>query len=178
MKISFLTVIVISLFSLSVNAQHMHGQPSSSQPMKQMKRVSSITKVLPLYYDISNALANGDANKASSKAFDFVSAINDADMSDFHGKEMEVFMDAQKKLAADGRKLVETKDIEKQRTAFASLSTDLTTLVIGAKISFEPVYEITCSMKNATWLSNKTEIRNPYLGKQMLNCGKVTQTLQ
>lgn len=178
MKTSFLTIIVISIFSLSVNAQHMHGQPSSSQPMREMKKVSSIKKVLPLYYDISNALVNGDANKASSKAFDFVKAINDADMNDFSGKEMDVFMEAQKTLSADGRKLVETKDIEKQRTAFATLSLDLATLIKGAKITFEPVYQITCSMKNATWLSSNTEIKNPYFGKQMLNCGKVTQTLQ
>lgn len=174
MKTSFLTAIVICLFTLSVNAQHMHGQPSMPAMKETKKAPSSLSKVLPLYYDISNALVNGDAAKASSKAFDLVKAINDADMNAFKGKEMEVFMDAQKKLAKDGRKLVETKDIEKQRTAFVELSSHMTELIKGAKITFDPVYEVTCPMKKASWLSGDATVKNPYYGKQMLSCGKVT----
>lgn len=174
MKTSFLTAIVICLFSLSVQAQHMHGQPSMPAMKETKKAPSSLTKVLPLYYDISNALTNADADKASSKAFEFVKAINDADMNAFKEKEMEVFMDVQKKLAQDGRKLVETKDIEKQRNAFVDLSAHMTELIKGVTVTFDPVYEITCPMKKASWLSSEAAVKNPYFGKQMLSCGKVT----
>lgn len=177
MKTSFLTAIVISLFSLSVSAQHMHGMPSDA-PMKETKKASSLTKVLPLYYDISGALANDDASKASSKAYELVKALNEVEMNAFSGKEMEVFMDAQKKLVADGRKIVQEKDIAKQRVAFSELSTDLTVLVKGVKLTFDPVYEITCSMKKTSWLSNENVIKNPYLGKEMATCGEVTETIK
>lgn len=177
MKTSFLTAIIICLFSLSVGAQHMHGQPSTPTMKETKKAPSSLAKVLPLYYDISNALVNGDAAKASSKAFDFVKAINDADMNAFSGKEMEVFMDAQKKLAQDGRKLVGAKDIEVQRNAFVDLSAHMTELIKGVQVTFDPVYEITCPMKKASWLSSDATVKNPYFGKQMLSCGKVTGTI-
>jgi hypothetical protein len=32
-------------------------------------------------------------------------------------------------------------------------------------------------MKKATWLSETNAIKNPYYGKQMLTCGKTTETL-
>jgi hypothetical protein len=31
--------------------------------------------------------------------------------------------------------------------------------------------------KGAHWLSNNPEIKNPYFGKKMLECGEVTDTL-
>jgi hypothetical protein len=33
-------------------------------------------------------------------------------------------------------------------------------------------------MKKAAWLSETEEIRNPYFGNDMLECGKVTATLK
>jgi hypothetical protein len=33
-------------------------------------------------------------------------------------------------------------------------------------------------MKKASWLSETEEVRNPYYGDDMLECGKVTATLK
>jgi hypothetical protein len=32
-------------------------------------------------------------------------------------------------------------------------------------------------MKKANWLSNEKQVKNPYYGSAMLNCGKVVDTI-
>jgi len=44
------------------------------------------------------------------------------------------------------------------------------------------IYREYCPMayneKGATWLSDDPEIKNPYFGKKMLECGEVTDSLK
>ena len=44
------------------------------------------------------------------------------------------------------------------------------------------IYRQYCPMafndKGAYWLSDETDIKNPYFGKKMLECGEVTDTLK
>lgn len=175
MKI-FLFAAIVSFFTVTVNAQHNHG--SHEHGTTSTSQQTSLSQVLPLYYDVKNALVAGDAATASAKADAFAKAVNGADMSTLQGKEMDAFMAAQKKLAADGAQLAATNDIQKQRDAFATLSADVATLAKGVKLSSQPVYIATCPMKKATWLSSEAAIKNPYYGKQMLTCGKVTETIK
>ncbi len=172
---SFFFAAIISLFTVTANAQHDHD--AHSHGTTNASQQTSLSQILPLYYDVKNALVNGDAAMASTKAGAFVKAVNGADMSSLKGKEMDVFMGAQKKLATDATPIASTIDIKKQREAFAALSADMAALVKGVKLSSQPVYVATCPMKKASWLSSKAAIKNPYYGKQMLTCGKVTETI-
>jgi len=45
------------------------------------------------------------------------------------------------------------------------------------KLSDAPLYQQYCPMKKSYWLSKDAAIKNPYYGKQMLTCGKVSDTL-
>lgn len=172
----FFFAAIISLFTVNANAQQGHG--SHSHSTANTTQQTSLSQILPLYYDVKNALVNGDAATASARADAFVKVLNSADMNALQGKEMDAFMIAQKKLAVKAASLAATKDIGKQREAFATLSADLTTLAKGVKLSAQPVYLATCPMKKAVWLSNEATIKNPYYGKQMLSCGKVTETIK
>lgn len=175
MKFSIITAIFFSLFTLSVNAQqHNHAQTEAATATKQ----SSLSQVLPLYFEIKNALVNGDAALAATKAESFANAMNSADMNSVTAPEMDVFMASQKKLAADGSQLARAGDIQKQRDVFATLSGDMATLIKGVKLSSQPIYLATCPMKKASWLSNEAVIKNPYYGKAMLTCGKVAETIK
>lgn len=173
---TFLFATLVSLFTVAANAQHDHSSHSPAATTSSTQ--TSLTQLLPLYYDIKNALVNGDAATASANADVFAKAVNGADMSTLAGNEMDVFMASQKKLAADAGQIAAVKDIQKQRDAFATLSADMATLAKGVKLSSAPVYVATCPMKKATWLSSEAAIKNPYYGKQMLTCGKVTETIK
>ena len=51
-------------------------------------------------------------------------------------------------------------------------------LVKGLKANENPVYQQYCPMAKAYWLSDNATVKNPYYGKSMLTCGKVSETLK
>lgn len=79
--------------------------------------------------------------------------------------------------------LAEVKDstTEKKRIAFEHVSNSMFGLLRAAELKNANIYRQYCPMafndKGAYWLSRETEIRNPYFGKKMLECGEVTDSL-
>ena len=51
-------------------------------------------------------------------------------------------------------------------------------LAKDVKLTDQPIYHAYCHMKKVYWLSAEAGIKNPYYGKTMLTCGKVTETLK
>lgn len=66
--------------------------------------------------------------------------------------------------------------IDHQREHLASLSKDVSDL-IALFGSSQKLYQDHCPMyndgKGAVWISETKDIKNPYYGNQMLNCGSV-----
>lgn len=73
-------------------------------------------------------------------------------------------------------------NIEQQRMAFEQISNNMFTLVKTAALKNAKIYRQYCPMafndKGAYWLSTDEEIKNPYFGKKMLECGEVTETIE
>ena len=74
------------------------------------------------------------------------------------------------------------KEIKGIRTAFKPVSSAL--LILARKHGLDNLgnlYVVHCPMadegKGADWLSDKSEVKNPYYGSSMLGCGDVTDTL-
>ena len=139
---------------------------------------SPLSAVLNSYLDIKNALVATDATAASTKAGELVKVIEAVDMKVLSETDHNAFMATQVKLKADAQAIAASNKIEVQRTAFSTLSNNIYTLAKAAKLSTEPVYQQYCPMKKMYWLSSETAIKNPYYGKMMLTCGKVTETLK
>lgn len=138
----------------------------------------ALSKLLSLYYDVKNALVSSDATTANAKAAEFVKAIGSVDMHALSAAEHEAFMPLQEKLTADASAIAATTDLNKQREQFKSFSNNFFTLAKAVKLSDTPVYQQYCPMQKSYWLSNEAAVKNPYYGKQMLTCGKVTETLK
>ena len=131
---------------------------------------TSPTQLLSLYYEIKDALVNGNANTASAKAEEFVKAVNSVDA--------KVVTDANRDaLLKDASHISENKDLKHQREFFAPFSDNMVVLAKTVKLSTDPVYQQYCPMKKASWLSSQQAIKNPYYGTAMLTCGKVAATL-
>lgn len=83
------------------------------------------------------------------------------------------------KLASD---LANESSLEKQRVLFTSLSNDLISMFKKAEISSGKMFVQYCPMANENeggyWLSSEENIRNPYFGDQMLECGEVKETIE
>jgi hypothetical protein len=166
MKLPFL--LAFSLISFSAGAKS-YIEISGESPL---------SNLLPLYYNLKNALVNDDAADASKKANVLLNAINSVDIKTLSAKEHDIFISLKDKLSYDARHIAEVQKIDHQREHFASLSLNMYTLAKSAKLSSQPVYEDYCPMRKAYWLSNETAIKNPYFGSQMPGCGEVKNTIR
>jgi len=79
-------------------------------------------------------------------------------------------------------KMAATNDIKSQRTLFLQVSQDVIPLVKGIKSPQSPIYVAYCPMANegkgGYWLSAQKEIKNPYYGDEMLECGEVKEEIK
>lgn len=80
------------------------------------------------------------------------------------------------------KEMAGTQDIEALRESFSVLSDNLYESLKTFGVSGVTVYHQFCPMafdnKGAYWLSNNTEIINPYFGDEMLHCGSVVETIK
>ena len=79
-------------------------------------------------------------------------------------------------------KIAATEDLKLQRKEFTALSSDVIALFKHADVQKGSIYVQHCPMANGgnggDWLSSEKKIRNPYYGKEMLECGGVLQELK
>ena len=87
-----------------------------------------------------------------------------------------VSADDMKMLPADVAKqadaLAKATDIKSARQAFKPLSASLVKYLATNKAGKDTYHEAYCPMMKASWLQTEKEIRNPYYGKSMLDCGE------
>jgi len=98
-------------------------------------------------------------------------------MGDAHNAWMEVTPALSSKAAAVGQ----ANDIEAARTAFYALTEPMVDAVKVLGEGGQDLFVQYCPMAfdnaGANWVASEKEIRNPYFGDKMLNCGKVTEEL-
>ena len=160
-KLILITAMFTALFSFRSTAQE-----------------AQLSPLLTNYYSIKDALVSSNATGAATAATAFVQAAKTADMKSMSAPAHTAFMALQEKLIADAGNISASKDINKQRESFKTLSENIYQLAKSAKLSAQPVYQDYCPMKKAYWLSGSTAIKNPYYGNQMLTCGKVSDTIK
>ncbi len=139
---------------------------------------TSVNKLLVSYYAVKNALIADDGKMANAQAGELVKTLATVPMAKMTEEQHKVFMGLSDKVKFDAEHINETKDIKHQRDHFNDLSNNVFALVKGLKANASPVYQQYCPMKKAYWLSDNSAVKNPYYGKAMLTCGKVTETLK
>lgn len=139
---------------------------------------ASVTKILSNYYGIKNALIADDGNTASLQASELLKMLAAVPMAQMTTEQHTLFMSLVEKIKSDTQHIADTKEVKHQRDHFNDLSNNIFALVKGLKANQSPVYQQYCPMKQAYWLSDNSAIKNPYYGKMMLTCGKVTETLK
>ena len=75
---------------------------------------------------------------------------------------------------------VKVKDLKGARASFKPLSNDAIALVqiMPQSASIAPeLYDVNCPMVKANWLQPSKDVANPYMGSEMLDCGKVEKTI-
>jgi hypothetical protein len=131
---------------------------------------------------------------AVAKSYLAVQKLLAQDKTEGVAAELKKIQDAATKLGESGDEKVKTqakavakqadvkfKDLKEARTAFKGLSSSVIALVkiMPPTSDVSPVlYEATCPMVRANWLQGTKEIVNPYMGSEMLDCGKVERKIE
>ncbi len=157
---------------------------SSTNPSVNTQKVSeanSVEGIMDSYLKLKNALADDNGKDAANAGNKVVAALKGLDKSRINaGKSQELSEITENAVEHAEHIGSNAGNIEHQREHFESLSQDIYDLV---KItgSEKKLYYTHCPMyndnKGANWLSETREIRNPYLGKEMLECGTIKEEL-
>lgn len=114
------------------------------------------------YLQVKDALVKSDHKAAKQHAVSLQKAI-----------ELSDSFQEKKNLQKATLKMIKAKDLEKQRIAFADVSTIMWKIVNNNSSITQDVYYQYCPMKKMYWISTEAAIKNPYYGSQMLTCGNV-----
>lgn len=152
-------------------AQHDHATHSDDKKPHQadaMFKDPNLGKAYEQYIHVKNALVASESDVVKKGASELQKVLKDV-------KASPAAVESASKIAA-------SSDLSEQRTLFSTLSNEMTMLIKGGKLSAGSIYLDYCPMANnnagAYWLSNEKEIKNPYFGDRMLNCGGVKETIQ
>lgn len=134
------------------------------------------------YLQIKNALANDNANDAASGGKAMIAALSQLNTSSFNDEQKKTYNDLQDDLKENAEHIGENAGkIDHQREHFEMLSQDVYDLVKTFNAG-QNLYKDFCPMynnkKGAFWISETKEIKNPYLGKEMPDCGEVKEEIK
>ncbi len=161
------------------HSNHNHSEMTAQGNKDATQNQSQLKPVLDSYFSVKDALIKTDAATASAKAAELSASIKAVNMSKLSAEEHTVWMKVMQDLAANAESISKSKDVAKQRNAFATLSGNIYVLTKVSKQDV-PVYYQHCPMYNggANWLSKENAIKNPFYGAQMLTCGSTVETIK
>lgn len=119
------------------------------------------------YIHLKTALVKTDAKEAQAGATALQTALAAA---------------GNKKGAELAAKIAASSDIKIQRNDFDVLSAEVEGVIRTAGLKSGKIYKQYCPMAKdgdgAYWLASESEVKNPYFGDEMLNCGEVKEEIK
>ena len=161
--------------------QKTNSATTSAAKQSVEKKASEIKGVVTAYLNIKNALASDDAKDAATGGTTLVEALGKIDEKAFSIAQKKTFDDVRDDIRENAEHISTNKArMAHQREHFDMLSKDLYDLVKVINPE-QTLYQDHCPMyndgKGANWLSEFKEIKNPYLGKKMPDCGTIKETI-
>ena len=141
-----------------------------------------LKKITDNYLQIKNALTATKATEAGDAAKSMSEAMKGFDKSLLSADQKKVY-DAQEAGLKENAEHISksTNDIEHQREHFSNMSEGMYALVKafgGGKTLYHDHCPMAKDGKGAMWLSENKEIKNPYFGDKMMECGSVEEEIQ
>lgn len=139
-----------------------------------------ITAVADAYFEVKNALVSDDADAAGIAVLKVRTSLKNVGMGSLSDDAHNRWMAVSQQLSRTINMMENAATLEAQREHFAMLSESILEMTEYFGLEKDRVFKEFCPMafddEGAYWLSESEEIRNPYFGASMLNCGEVTTT--
>jgi len=190
MKKIFGLALVFSLFLMACNSSDQSSSTTENAPVEKTSKhdpafLNSFTQFLNNYYTLKDALVATDSAAAIAAVPNFLASADSLG-------DIKISFDSTGAIAATAADYVQTvktalnelqnaPNVEAIRKNFQAVSDAMYDLVRTVQYDGETVYHQYCPMafndQGAYWLSNVSDIKNPYFGKKMLSCGEVKDSL-
>ncbi len=153
----------------------------------------SIANTVNNYLDIKNAFVEADTTTIKAQGQKFISTVDSLQLNDLKKDDSTILLTGQQMVSdikVNAEAMLQEKDITEMRHDFSMVSENLYPFLKAIGYEGEKLYWQNCPMafgenKEANWLSNTTEIINPYLGKHhpefkasMVGCGETKDSLK
>ena len=177
MRTAWLTSLVIGLcFATACSSNSNSSNSSSNKPS------AGINGIIDNYLVIKNALADDKADSAAAGGQTMIAAIGKVDTTQLSPEQKALFGKEKETLEQKADQITRSADkIAQQRELFSGMSQQLYHLVKGLGTT-KTLYQDHCPMynnnKGASWLSETEDIKNPYLGQSMPDCGTVEEQIK
>lgn len=152
----------------SSEAQDSTAKDSTTQKTSATIKDEKVNVIFSKYEILKDALVKSDSSSAQKAAGDLQTHL-----ATYKGCELT---------AEVANKIAATTNLATQRKEFTVLSSDLIALLKSADVAEGTIYVQHCPMANkgdgGDWLSSAKEIRNPYYGDEMLECGRVAEEIK
>jgi hypothetical protein len=131
--------------------------PAANDPL-----MEPVKSVLDNYLAIQKELTRDSIKGIDEHANAIAKAVNGDDMKMLPSD-----------VATQAQALAKAKDLKAAREAFKPLSASLVKYLADSKAGKGTYHEAYCPMAKASWVQTEKEVRNPYYGKSMLDCGEL-----
>lgn len=156
---------------------------AGDKPDNENKESSAATKeIVNVYLQLKNALSKDNGKEAAEAGNKLVKTIESIDKASMSAGQLKVYED----IVEDAKEHAEhiganPGKIDHQREHFETLSKDIYDMLKADGNIGQKLYYTHCPMynegKGANWISETKEIKNPYLGKKMPDCGTIKEEL-
>ena len=143
---------------------------------------AEIKEMVSAYLQIKNALTQDNTKDAAIGGQALVDALTKVNEGSYTAAQKKLYEDVKDVIKENAEHIsANAGKIAHQREHFDMLSKDMYDLVKVVNPA-QTLYQDHCPMyndgKGANWLSEVKEIKNPYLGKKMPECGSVKETIR
>ena len=155
--------------------QHSEGEAASTSTP------SLIDPVVQHYIHLKNALVASNIEEAKTGAKALVDAVNSTDVSAFSAEQKTAWDEQAGKIKENAQHIIEASELANQRGQLGTLSDEMYALVKvfgGGKTLYYDFCPMANENKGGYWLSENQDIKNPYFGDEMLQCGEVKETIK
>lgn len=185
---SLFILLFVAAFAACGPTEQEQAQQEQRQMELQHQQTSSLPynfrlemdSVLTRYFDLKDALVESDSELSKEKAEELSGFTHEVMDDVLEAENQGLWLGIARVIQIESGNLIAEDDVDEQRIYFERISEAIIRMVED----FDPVgytiYHQSCPMVrngSADWLSREEEIRNPYHGSRMMNCGEIIKKL-
>lgn len=150
-----------------------------SKPAPRLR--DQVNALLEDYLGLKNQLVQSSTEGAAGAAKKLLGTLENFKQTGLPEDQQEFYKNKTEAIQKHIQNTSENPDLEAQREHFSAITENMYALAKGFEAVNKDLYYQYCPMafnnNGGYWLSNSADIKNPYFGEKMLNCGKVTEVL-